>query len=441
MMMNLKPGNFRQRIIGVYGRKIDAQLVPVEVDTPLVHIAGYVGTPAASRKKNAHQFFFTNGRYMRHPYFAKAVLTAFERLIGEGEQVPFFLNFEVAPAHIDVNIHPTKTEIKFEDDAAIWQILLAAIRESLNKSGVVPTIDFNTESRPDIPAFNPTTDNVRMPEIHVNPSFNPFDTSAEENNTACATTPHPDSELSETFTSRAGKNFNASQTTNLHNWQAAYDFPQETASPSEDTIPLLYTALPEEQQAPWVENSHTNNCLQYKGRYIITTMKSGIAVVDFHHASMRIQYDRYIDMLRQHSATSQRLLFPQVFTIAPSEQPLFETLLPTLTEIGFDLSPSAVPTILSSLLHGTEGIDPLMLLSQILHDAIEGESNAAATVGHLIALTLARRVAMPVGQELSQKEMATLVAALLASETPNLTPDGHPTLAMITEGQIEKLFK
>ena len=151
--LDLAGGNFRQRIVGIFGRRIDKQLVPIEVKTTLANISGFVGMPTAARRKNAHQYLFVNGRFMRHPYFAKAILTAYERLIPEGQQVPFFIKFEVDPARTDVNIHPTKTEIKFEDDSAIFQILLAAVRESLGKYGAVPAIDFNTEARPDIPTL------------------------------------------------------------------------------------------------------------------------------------------------------------------------------------------------------------------------------------------------------------------------------------------------
>ena len=176
-MMNLPAGNFKQRILGVFGKRLEAKLIPVEVKTTLINISGFVGVPSASRRKNAQQFFFVNGRYMRHPYFAKAVQTAYERLIPDGEQVPFFLNLEVAPEKIDVNIHPTKTEIKFEDETPIWQILLAAVREALGKHGVVPSLEFNTESSPDIPVFTPGGNDVPAPQIEVNPDYNPFATS------------------------------------------------------------------------------------------------------------------------------------------------------------------------------------------------------------------------------------------------------------------------
>ena len=152
-MFNLRSGSLRQRIADIFGRKMDSDLIPVEVETTLCSIKVYVGKPETSKKKGAQQYFFVNGRYMKHPYFNKAVMAAFERLIPMGEQVPYFIYFTIEPANIDVNIHPTKTEIKFENEQAIWQILSAAVRESIGVFNDVPSIDFDTEDRPDIPVF------------------------------------------------------------------------------------------------------------------------------------------------------------------------------------------------------------------------------------------------------------------------------------------------
>ena len=175
-MLNLPAIQLKQRIMGVFGKKINQELLSVEVDTTMIRISGFVGRPETSRKKGARQYFFVNGRYMRHPYFHKAVMDAYEQLVPTGEQVSYFLYFEVEPANIDVNIHPTKTEIKFENEQAIWQILSAAIKESLGKFNAVPSIDFDTEGMPDIPAFehSPYAE-VQMPKTSYNPEYNPFD--------------------------------------------------------------------------------------------------------------------------------------------------------------------------------------------------------------------------------------------------------------------------
>lgn len=461
MMLNLAAGNFRRRIIDIFGRNINARLIPVEVDTTLAHISGFVGTPDSARKKNARRFFFANGRFMRHPYFEKAVLTAFERLIGDGEQVPFFLNFEVDPARIDVNIHPTKTEIKFEDEAAIWQILLAAVREALNKSGAVPTIDFDTESRPDIPSFNPANEAVRPPEVHLNRNFNPFNAPAspaagDESDFPSAAAAFPagnvfapaDGEYappasapaaSAGFAASGADTFASRVRTDVKGWRQVYDAVAADAGKAAASPAPLYADLPADEQTQW--NATSGDYLQYKGRYIITAMKSGLVMVDLHRASVRIAYDRYLRGMLERAAPSQRLLFPQILQVSPSEQPVFERLLDNLTAVGFDLSPlGGTDYSVLAAPAGTEGLDPAQLLLDILHDAVKGESNAAETVGHIIAFGLARKVAIPVGQALSQDEMSKLIAELFAGSTPGYTPDGRPTLALLSQEQIERLF-
>ena len=176
-LFNLPVMPLRQRIMAVFGKKLNQQLLSVDVNTTMIKISGFVAKPETSRKKGAHQYFFVNGRYMRHPYFHKAVMDAYEQLIPAGEQISYFIYFEVDPANIDVNIHPTKTEIKFENEQAIWQILSAAVKESLGKFSAIPTIDFDTEDMPDIPAFEQARP-IEPPKVHYNTDFNPFKTSS-----------------------------------------------------------------------------------------------------------------------------------------------------------------------------------------------------------------------------------------------------------------------
>ena len=176
-LFNLPAMPLRQRILAVFGKKLNQHLLSVDVDTTMVKVSGFVAKPETARKKGAHQYFFVNGRYMRHPYFHKAVMDAYEQLIPAGEQISYFIYFDVDPANIDVNIHPTKTEIKFENEQAIWQIVSAAVKESLGKFNAVPSIDFDTEGMPDIPAFDQTRP-IEPPKVHYNSDFNPFKTSS-----------------------------------------------------------------------------------------------------------------------------------------------------------------------------------------------------------------------------------------------------------------------
>ena len=437
-MMNLPAGNFKQRILGVFGKRLEAKLIPVEVKTTLINISGFVGVPSASRRKNAQQFFFVNGRYMRHPYFAKAVQTAYERLIPDGEQVPFFLNLEVAPEKIDVNIHPTKTEIKFEDETPIWQILLAAVREALGKHGVVPSLEFNTEGRPDIPVFTPGGNDVPAPQIEVNPDYNPFDTSP--------------SYLSGKGGGAGGSSYtyNNKPAVDRH-WQNAYaaafpdkketDFGDVPDFPADQDAPAaqMFQSLPSEEQGE-MKKSETDY-FQFRGQYIITPVKSGLMLIDQHRAHVRILYDRFMARFADKPSVTQRLLFPQRLTLPPSEAVAFEKMMQDLQSVGFEVSSLGGGdfSVLGTPA-GTEGLDASELLQDILQETLDGKSDAADGIRHRIALTLARRAAMPVGEYLSGAEMSALVDQLFSTGTPNFTPDGQTVLVIMAVENIEKLF-
>lgn len=437
-MMNLPAGNFKQRILGVFGKRLEAKLIPVEVKTTLINISGFVGVPSASRRKNAQQFFFVNGRYMRHPYFAKAVQTAYERLIPDGEQVPFFLNLEVAPEKIDVNIHPTKTEIKFEDETPIWQILLAAVREALGKHGVVPSLEFNTEGRPDIPVFTPGGNDVPAPQIEVNPDYNPF-----------ATSP---SYLSGKGGGAGGSSYtyNNKPAVDRH-WQNAYaaafpdkketDFGEVPDLPADQDAPAaqMFQSLPSEEQGE-MKKSETDY-FQFRGQYIITPVKSGLMLIDQHRAHVRILYDRFMARFADKPSVTQRLLFPQRLTLPPSEAVAFEKMMQDLQSVGFEVSSLGGGdfSVLGTPA-GTEGLDASELLQDILQETLDGKSDAADGIRHRIALTLARRAAMPVGEYLSGAEMSALVDQLFSTGTPNFTPDGQTVLVILAVENIEKLF-
>lgn len=471
--LDLVAGNFRQRIVGIFGRRIDKNLIPIEVNTTLAHISGFVGMPNAARRKNAHQYLFVNGRFMRHPYFAKAIQTAYERLIPEGQQIPFFIKFEVDPARIDVNIHPTKTEIKFEDDSAIFQILLAAVRESLGKYGAVPAIDFDTEGQPDIPTFNADfseSATIAPPQIHVNTSFNPFNNA--DNSVSPTDSTNGEHSNSSTFSS----NYRPKPTTAPIDWQRVYENAQgnlpsaqafqsddlstpsdeiaiashykdqgdasstsEKQAPADSELNQLYDSQSQTTSENWSERK-AGEILQYQGRYIVTSLHNGLALIDQHRAHIRILYERYMRQLQNHKAPSQRMLFAETLSVSPSEGVVLEQILQQLREVGFEIihvddAPSNTYTITGTPM-GTEGMSPTTLVSSILADAVHGQANAADTIGHIIALSMAQKVAMPHGELLSAKEMGHLLEQLFQCQNSNFTPDGNPIYILINPEKI-----
>ena len=416
-LFSLTPSSLKARIAAVFGQRIADRLLPIEVETPMVHIHGFVGKPEAARKRGAQQFFFVNSRFMRHPYFHRAVQEAFTRLIPADEQVPYFIYFEVPPAEIDVNIHPTKTEIKFENEQAIWQILLAAIRESIGRFNATPTIDFDTEGRPaDMPVYNPNIDShPAAPTVHVNPDFNPF------------RRPTPDPSL------YGGEGWRADGFTTPHNkvpqnWESLY---QDKSQP-EDQLPSIQGGV----------GGGSSSFLQYIGQYILTAVESGLMLIDQHRAHVRILYDRFIAQLSNTALPSQYDLFPEVMQLTTAQASVFASIRDDLTRLGFDINDLGGEHIsIIGYPAGFEGIDPQRLLTDLLTTAADhGNLPAEQLLGQL-ALTMARAAAIPIGQVLASYEMQDLVEQLFTSRTPNYTPDGHPTLTIIPQEQIEKLFK
>jgi DNA mismatch repair protein MutL len=440
-LFNLPAYPLRQRIMGVFGKKINHDLLSFDVATSMVHVSGFVGNPDSARKKGARQFFFVNGRYMRHPYFHRAVMEAYEHLVPQGEQVSYFIYFEVDPANIDVNIHPTKTEIKFENEQAIWQIVAAAVKETLGKFNAVPSIDFDTEGRPDIPVFDSDMpDPVAPPQTTFNPSYNPF-------NTYGATIP---------------SKVNQPRSSVPKDWQSLYnDLPkvdsEKEASWASDSDYITEDAFqsnmfPAEEPAPSAVASSVvsepsgiekaGNHYQYKGRYILTSIKSGLMVIDQQRAHVRVLYERYLTQIRQQKGVSQQVLFPEMVQFSAAEVAILQEILPDLQHLGFDLSDMGGGSYAIQGVPGdTAGLNPSELLQSMVHTTLEKGSSAKEEVQSELALALARAAAIVPGQVLGNQEMNTLVDDLLSLATPNYTPDGKTVLTVIPEKDLEKMFR
>ena len=408
-LMNLKPSSLRQRITDVFGKQYGQDLLPVEADTVMCRVTGFVSKPEAARTKGGNDYFFVNGRYMKHPYFHKAVMTAYERLVPEGMQPPYFLYFDIKPSDIDVNIHPTKTEIKFENEQAIWQLLVAVVRDAIGKFCEIPSIDFDTVGKPEIPVFDPSRDNVQAPKVTYNPAYNPFD--------------HPSSSSLRAPSS----------------WETLYEG-LTPAAPDAIETSFLSSDLPSDRSPVHY---------QYKGQYIMTAVKSGLMVIDQHRADIRILFERYASAgSAEGGAASQRLLFPETMQLSPSDSVTMEQILPELSSLGFDLSPLGGGTYaVNGIPAGLEGVESIALIRQILvdvadHDAMTGSASQVIdlTVSQSLHLSLARAAAIPYGQVLSNEEMENIVNSLFSCSNVNYTPDGKPILVILPQTDIDGLF-
>jgi DNA mismatch repair protein MutL len=436
-LFNLPAYPLRQRIMGVFGKKINHDLLSFDVATTMVHVSGFVGNPESARKKGARQFFFVNGRYMRHPYFHRAVMEAYEHLVPQGEQVSYFIYFEVDPANIDVNIHPTKTEIKFENEQAIWQILAAAIKETLGKFNAVPSIDFDTEGRPDIPAFESDSfAGIEPPQTSFNPSYNPFLTEASLGEER---TERPQAGTYSSTAAMFGGGKTIPSKVNRPKeveWQPLYEGLENSSAKVEE--PGVEIPAPKEP-APAVEMASSH--YQYKGRYILTSIKSGLMIIDQQRAHIRVLYERYLAQIQQQKGVSQKVLFPEMVQLPMSEVPILEEILPDILHLGFDISDLGGGSYaIQGVPADIAGLNPVELVQRMVHLTMEKGSSARSEVQSELALTLARAAAIVPGQVLSAQEMNALVEELLCLATPNYTPDGKTVLTVLAEKDLEKMF-
>ena len=427
VMYKLMKGSFRQRIAALMGNNMDQQLLPVNIDTSLVKVQGYIGKPENARKRNALQFMFVNERFMRHPYFHKAVMSAYEQLIPEGEQPNYFLRFTVEPQSIDVNIHPTKTEIKFEDELPIWQILAAGVKETLGRFSEVPSIDFDNQDAPAIPAYNEHVE-VHHPTIDVDESYNPFK-----------------SQGSASSGNKGREHVPARQT--MSNWDELFanferkkreGLEQQGEKPADE--PLL--AQQEQSQQSVLPLGEVQSVyLQLKGRYILSPAKSGLMVIDQHRAHVRILFDRYIGNIHTGNLSSQTVLFPEVLHLGAAQAVALQELMPEMEQMGFLLSNlGGNDWAINAIPAGIDGVDPAAIVQQIIDSVDNGGMPLKRRIQEHLALTVARSAAIPTGRVLQQEEMEVLVADLLRLPEPNYTPDGKTIITVIPMEQITKLF-
>ena len=434
-------GSFKQRIASLWGAKVDQQLVPLNTDTSLVRITGFVSKPEGARKRNFLQFLFVNGRFMRHPYFHKAIISSYSELIPDDEQPNYFLNFSVDPESIDVNIHPTKTEIKFENELPIWQILAAAVKESLGRFSAVPQIDFDTIDAPEIPAFNDHTV-VTAPEDGIDPTYNPFKPQSKSS-AGGGSSYHPQS---------AGS-FGSYSSNPLPDWEKLYQNFEKgkqegIASITEQDVEDSFSDIGEVEpvnngvQAEIITPDMSSAmCMQMKGRYILSPIKSGLMIVDQHRAHVRVLFEQYIKQLDATTISSQRVLFPEVLQLTTSQNIILKELEPEMEKIGFNLAQlSGNDWSINAVPAGMENVNIKDTILQVIDEVSMGGTSITTKVYESIALRVAKSAAIPYGKTMLQEEMDTLLSKLLCLPNPNYTPDGKTIISVLSNDQLEKMF-
>lgn len=416
---NLPKANLRQRIIRVFGKNMNQALVDLNTDTSIIKLKGYIGKLESAKKTTQMQFFFVNGRFMKHPAFHSAVMKAYEQLIPSGMMPAYFIFFEVNPDTIDVNIHPAKTEIKFEEEKAIWQIIHSSVRESLGKNDVVPAIDFNTEGLIDIPFFNKEAE-VKTPEINYNPFYNPFEEEKKK-----TYNPNPAS---------------PKEKENLSNWQKLYagletreshdSFEQGTGRQQE---PVLSTADEDCKVA--------SVFFQFKNKYILLSVKSGLMVIDQKRAHERILYEKYLKAFENHQVVEQKSLFPQTVELNAADYTLLLQILEDVNKMGFDIRDFGNNTVVINGYPAEAGnINPHEIIETVLNEYKNQVIDSKKNMIEKIASSLAKASAIDYGKSLKPEEMREVFDHLFACTLPNFSPSGKNVISIIQTEELEKRF-
>jgi DNA mismatch repair protein MutL len=441
---------FKQRIGALFGKAIESQIIPVGTETTLAKISGFVGLPQYARKRGVHQYFFVNGRNMRHPYFHKAVMSCYEELIAPDAQPSYFINFEVDPSTIDVNIHPQKHEIKFENEQSIWQILVAAIKQALGNVNAVGALDFDIEDAPDIPVFQPETDGS-TPAVDFDENYNPFNTGDDapmpSDNSFRMAAPSFDRQSSAFSRQSAfGRQAAAPQ-----DWEKLYDnFSRERAGSLEEARSSALNDMPDNDiptqptdagQLPIESDETSAKCIQLHNRFIATPSQSGLMLIDQHRAHVRILFDKYSALISDGKLATQQMFFPETVTLSPSDNAILSAIADTLQNHGFDISflgdatwaVNGLPSVLSSS-------NPVEIINNIIAEAGETGEASGAEIYNRIALAMAKAEAIKTGRQLTTPEMEAIIADLFQSVTPNYPPDGLTVLSVISYDDILRLF-
>jgi DNA mismatch repair protein MutL len=409
---NIPRANLKQRIVHLFGKSINQNLTTLDTETSIARISGFIGKPEHARRTPGEQFFFVNNRFMKHPYFHKAILSAYEKILPPETLPSYFIFLDVDPNSIDINIHPTKTEIKFENELAIFQILMASTREALGKFNLVPSIDFNNEASMNFPVF-PKDQPVYVPDVPINHHYNPFN---EEN--------------------RQRFQYEKNQGNNLPYWERLYN-PETQGQTHGSNSEASY------QQTIPVENKNgSDSFIQLKNRYLMTPVKSGLMVIDQRRAHERILYEQYLRSFAMNYPVAQRTLFPESVELDQADYLIVREITDDLHAIGFDVRDFGSNTIVIAGYPADSKFEsPRELLEVFLEKYKTTDTDIKANVRERIARSMAVAGSVNYGETLSQSMMQELVDALFACESPGYSPSGKQVVVILTLEEIEKRFK
>lgn len=413
-VFNLKKGSFRQRIVGVFGEKYNQKLVPVSEDTDLVKVEGYVTKPEFAKKTRGEQYFFVNDRFIKSAYLNHAVQNAFDQLLSKDQFPSYFLKLTIDTSKIDINIHPTKTEIKFDDERAIYAIIRTAVKQALGKHNIAPTLDFEQESSFNVPLMK-NTDSIKAPTIKVNPSYNPFET--------------------KTVSSPPSK-------PKTDNWETLYNsFEKDT-----NEIVEHHKTNKEEQQVistDWdsEEDEETQTLIQLHNKYILTQLKSGFLIVDQQRAHERVLYEQFFTNLEEGNGATQQLLFPETVEFTNADAELINELTKEIKTLGFAMDKVGRNSfVVNGMPAELKEQNVKKCLELLLEQFKMNESELKLKKHENLAISMARSAAIKSGKKLAYEEMKALVDKLFGCEMPYSLPNGKPTIITLDLAELNQQF-
>jgi len=410
----LLPSTLKQRIVALYGNPYNQRLIPLEHNTEDLRIYGFVGKPEFAKKTRGEQFFFVNGRFIKHPYLHHSVENAFQELLPSDSFPSYFIYFETDPKTIDINIHPTKTEVNFQDSKLIYAVLRSAIRQALGKHSITPSIDFETEQSIDFSAPSPGQ-RIQNPFDQPKKPYNPFDNQ----------TPSP--------TGAKGRQ----QNIDIRNWEQLYEISRTTDGERQESKlefekDDLVQNMPHEEQ----------KIFQLNSRFIITNIKSGIIVIDQQRAHERILYEQYLQRLKADNKASQQELFPQNVTFSTSDSELVQELINELNILGFTLNKLAKNTfVVNGTPEGWDNEHVQSALERMLDNYKKNLIDLNLDKKTNLARSMAVNLALRHGKKLYPEEMRSLIDQLFACQVAEITPDGDKTYTILKTANLEELFK
>ena len=431
----------RQRLVNIFGGKTNEKLVPVAEETEIIKISGFVGKPDYSKKTRGEQFFFVNDRYVKSPYFHHAVIAAFDGLLKDKSFPSYYLYLSVDPKTIDINIHPTKTEVKFDNEQSLYAILRATIKHSLGQFNIAPVLDFQKDASMDIP-YEQTKKNISIPKIEVDRTFNPFE---QESISAAAPSMsainNPIKEKSTTFVS----NF---KTKKSEQWESLYsglNTPTTTGDcPTQETSKMQFESSANTVQLFEGQQKEPNKSLivyQLQRKYLVSTIKSGLVVIHQNRAHQRVLYEDFRKQISLSNAVSQQLLFPLELSFSPTEIELLKSLETHLIHAGFgfqefeaeSVSINGIPTVV------TES-EVSIILEQLIADMQNELPDTGFSQIDTLAKSLAKSAAVKTGVVVETEAQKHLVNQLFACEEPNRAPNGKTTFVTVSVDELDKKF-